>query len=68
VNTRESFGAKLQQLRKQKRLTQEELAAKAGLSRKKINMIENGRSNPGLDILNRIADALESTVEIAPTT
>lgn len=58
MNTREDFGKKVEEARIVKRLTQKELADKAGVLQNTISRIENGRFNPGLDILQRIADAL----------
>jgi len=66
MNTRETFGVQIQRMRKHKRLTQEELAVAAGVTRKNINMIENGKYSPGLDVLIRISDALEGDLIIAP--
>jgi transcriptional regulator with XRE-family HTH domain len=39
-------------------LSQDALAADAGLFQKLISGIENGRANPELDTLGKIADAL----------
>ena len=58
MNTREDFGKKVEEARIVKRLTQKELADKAGVLQNTISRIENGRFNPGLDILQRIAEAL----------
>ena len=59
MNTREDFGKKVAEQRTIKRMTQPELAEKSGVQQNTISRIENGRFNPGLDIINRIADALE---------
>lgn len=40
------FGKRLQQLRKQQGLTQEDLAEKTGLSVQGIHFLETGRNNP----------------------
>ena len=58
ANTREDFGKKIEEARIIKRLTQKELADKAGVQQNTISRIENGRFNPGLDILLKIGDAL----------
>ncbi len=46
---------RLRQLRRQMDITQEELAAKAGINRSYLSVIENGRSSPTLDIIERLA-------------
>jgi transcriptional regulator with XRE-family HTH domain len=48
--------------RAQKRLSQAELAREAGVSRTVLSGIENGDHNPTLDILEKLATALETTV------
>ena len=48
--------------RAQLRLSQAALAERAGVSRPVISEIENGRANVSLDVLERIAAALEATV------
>ena len=58
-NTRIAFGRKIVEARTIKRLTQEELAKRASLQQNNLSRIENGKYNPGLDILQRIADALD---------
>jgi len=60
ANTREDFGKKIVESRTIKRITQKELADKAGLQQNTISRIENGKFNPGIDILFKIGDALES--------
>ena len=62
---------KLTQLRKIRRLrdfTQEELAAKAGISDAAVYHAENGSHSPRLSTLEAIADALDVEVQdlIAP--
>ena len=48
----------VRRLRQAKGLSQDDLAADAGLFQKTISGIENGRSNPELDTLGKIAAAL----------
>ena len=45
---REKFGQRLRQLRRQKDLTQEQLAEAVGVSRQSINSIERNRYVPSL--------------------
>ena len=49
------FSKKLQELRKQKGLTQEELAKKLYVSRTAISKWESGRGYPSIDSLKEIA-------------
>lgn len=59
------FGDKVRFLRKEKNLSQEELAEKAGLHRTYIGMIERAEKNITLINIEKIADALEiSTSEL----
>lgn len=58
MNTRESFGRKIIEARITARLTQDQLAENAGITQNNLSRIENGKYNPGLDILLRIANAL----------
>lgn len=54
------MGYKIRELRLQKRLTQEELAERAGITRTTICNIENGvQDDIKVKNLKRIADALE---------
>ena len=48
--------------RAQARLTQRQLAVKAGLSHNFISQLECGRSDASVDGINRLADALECDV------
>ncbi len=53
------FGKKVQKLRKDLGISQEELAFRAGFHRTYIGMIERGERNITLSNLKRLADALE---------
>jgi transcriptional regulator with XRE-family HTH domain len=44
------------------RLSQEQLAARAGISRPTVSRIERGSKDVGVDVVQRIADALGVTV------
>jgi transcriptional regulator with XRE-family HTH domain len=52
----------LRVLRKRRRLTQETLARRAGVSREHIARLEAGLHDPRLSMLQRIAAALEVSV------
>ena len=57
------FNEKLQELRKQKRLTQEELAEVLFVSRTAISKWESGRGYPSIDSLKAIAKFFEVTID-----
>lgn len=50
--------------RKQKGITQVELSQKAGISQPNITRFESGNYNPSLEMLVRIAEALDMKLEI----
>ena len=58
TDLRGRVGARLKQLRQARRLTQEQLAERAGLSYKFIGELERGRGNPTLTTLGALAEAL----------
>lgn len=55
----DAFALVLQRHRTAKRLSKQALAEKAGVHQTYIGMIERGMSNPTLDRVNAIAEALE---------
>ncbi len=57
------FGRKVRMLRKQKGLSQEELAHRADLHRTYIGMIERAEKNITLINIEKVANALEITLE-----
>ena len=58
------MGYKLKEAREEKRLTQEELAKKSGISRQTIVAIENDNGyNTTFNTLVKLADALETTID-----
>lgn len=59
MTEREQFGQKIVEARTIKRLTQTELADMVGITQNNLSRIENGKYNPGLDILQRISEALD---------
>jgi transcriptional regulator with XRE-family HTH domain len=56
------LGARIRDLRKSTKLTQEGLAAKAGIDSKYVQDIERGEANPTLAMLVALAKALELTL------
>jgi len=59
---KERFGNRLQTLRNNAEMTQEELADKIGLTIESISNIERGIFGPKFDNLQKIADALNTPV------
>lgn len=57
------FHEKLQELRKQKGMTQEELARQLYVSRAAVSKWESGRGYPGIDSLKAIASCFSTTVD-----
>jgi transcriptional regulator with XRE-family HTH domain len=58
----EQLGAKLQSLRKQKKLSLRDLAERVGCSPSYLSMVENNKVDPGVSRLKRIADGLGATI------
>ncbi len=56
------FGDKVRKIRKEKRLSQEELSFKANLHRTYIGMIERAEKNITLVNIEKIANALEVSI------
>lgn len=54
---------KLQKLRKDRKLTQEQLADIIGVSRQTINAIEKGKFDPSLPTAFRMAQLFEKKIE-----
>lgn len=57
-----ALGAAIRRIRKVKGISQEALAAKAGLDRTYIGNVERGESNVAVITLVQIADALDTTL------
>jgi transcriptional regulator with XRE-family HTH domain len=57
------LSSRIQQLRKQLGISQQELAARVQASKSMINRYETKNVQPPADILNRIADVLNTSVD-----
>jgi len=57
-STKELLGARIKELRKSRKLSQEELAELIGVEPQHMSRIESGRSYPSLDRLEKISIAL----------
>lgn len=63
-NIRLLFGLKLRQMRLDKRLTQNELGDRAGLSQSYINEIEKGKKYPKTEKIIALAKAMDTTYDV----
>ncbi len=63
MNARERVGRNIRRLRVAAGITQEMLAVDAKLEAAHVSRIERGLGNPTLDVLSRIAKALDVEVE-----
>ena len=57
-----NFGLAVQQLRKEQNMSQEQLALAADIDRRYMSDVENGKRNVSLDIMERLAAALNIPV------
>lgn len=63
-NINEEVGFKIRRIREERGLSQEELAALAGLHRAYVGQIERGEKNIGLKNLEKIAKALDIGIKV----
>ena len=54
---------RIEQVRKERGIRQEELARSMGVSRQTISSLENGRYNPSIMLAYKIAKYFEMTIE-----
>ena len=65
---RQRIGTDISQLRKQRGMTQQQVADIAQMQRNHISRIEAGRYSVGFDTLQTIAEALDADIRIVPRT
>ena len=58
IDQKAALGSRIKALRRQRGLSQEQLASKADITAQYVSNIERGRENPTLDLLLRLAAAL----------
>ena len=63
ANLRRLFGNRIREFRKAKKLSQQGLAARAGLHYTYVGSVERGESNISFDNIVKIADALEIPIK-----
>ncbi|SFU58561.1 MULTISPECIES: helix-turn-helix transcriptional regulator [Butyrivibrio] len=54
---------RIEEIRNEKNLRQEELAKAMGVSRQTISSLENGRYNPSIMLAHKLAKFFEMTIE-----
>ena len=59
LGQRSAFGRYMKLWRRQRGLSQLDLAVRSDLSQRHVSFIETGRSRPGEDVVHRVAEALE---------
>lgn len=59
MDKRVLLGRRIKEIRKRRRLSQEQLAERAGISSQYVSNIERGKENPTLDLLFSLANALK---------
>lgn len=63
MKIQEHLGLRIKFLRNERKWSQEDLALEANINKNYISDLENGRRNPSLDILERIARAFGISLE-----
>lgn len=61
---RRALGANVRRLRREKKLSQEELAFTAEIDRTYVSQIERAIINPSLLVLHKIAKALDTNISV----
>ena len=63
MDVRERAGLNLQRLKRERGLSQEELADRANIHQTYLRGVERGKRNPTITVLQRIAEALGADIE-----
>lgn len=63
MKAQEQLGMRIKYLRQKLHWSQEDLALNANINKNYISDLENGRRNPSLEILERIATSFNITLE-----
>lgn len=64
MNIKKKFGMKIKQIREESNFSQENLAFKANLDRTYISSIERGQRNVSIEVIEKLALALEVNIQI----
>lgn len=63
MNVKEKLGKRINELRIEKSLSQEKLALKANIDRAYMHLIETGKTNVSIELIEKIAVALEISIK-----
>ncbi|KEY18584.1 helix-turn-helix domain-containing protein [Kaistella antarctica] len=63
MNVKEKLGKRINELRIEKSLSQEKLALKANIDRAYMHLIEKGKTNVSIELIEKIAVALEISIK-----
>jgi|AntRauMFilla1563_2_1112583.scaffolds.fasta_scaffold51159_1 transcriptional regulator with XRE-family HTH domain len=63
MDIKEEFGKRLNQLRKERKMSQEKLAELSELNRPYISAIEQGKRNVSLEVISKLAQALDIEIK-----
>jgi transcriptional regulator with XRE-family HTH domain len=63
ADLRAQFGKRLRKIRRDKDMTQEQLAEAIGVTMEYISRMEGGRYSPSFQVLEKLAEVLEVEVE-----
>lgn len=63
MNVKEKLGERICELRRAKSLSQEKLALKANIDRAYMHLIEKGKTNVSIELIEKIAIALEISIK-----
>ncbi|MGV8915359.1 MAG: helix-turn-helix domain-containing protein [Kaistella sp.] len=63
MNVKEKLGKRINELRIEKSLSQEKLALKANIDRAYMHLIEKGKTNVSIELIEKIAIALEISIK-----
>ena len=63
LNVEKQLGMRIRYLRMQKKWSQEDLALAADINKNYLSDLERGMRNPTLKVMEKIANALEITIE-----
>lgn len=63
MNIKQKLGLRIKELRKERGISQEELAFKAGIDRTYMTSVENGKRNISIVNIEKIVLALDESIE-----
>lgn len=64
MDIKQKIGKRIKELRAQRQISQEELAARADIDRTYVNSVENGKRNISIINIEKIAKALKTDLAV----